>query len=246
MAGVSDIDRLGVRRRPRGLPIMHQTWEELLFLHWRTPEDLLRPLIPSELEIDTFEGSAWIGVTPFTMHGVRPILVPALPGVSAAHELNVRTYVVHEGVPGVWFFSLDASNSLAVLFARLGFSLPYFRASMSLIRDADGTVRFSSEREHRDAPSAHFEAAWRRHGETHEAAPDTLEFFLVERYCLYTVRGDTLKQARIHHEPWTLQDAHLLSLESSMIASHGLPEPDDEPLLHAQAAALEVEVWPLK
>lgn len=225
---------------------MHQTWEELLFLHWRTPKDLLRPLIPSELEIDTFEGSAWIGVTPFTMHGVRPVLAPALPGVSAAHELNVRTYVVHEGVPGVWFFSLDASNSLAVLFARLGFSLPYFRASMSLFRDADGTVRFSSEREHRDAPSAHFEAAWRRQGETHEAAPDTLEFFLVERYCLYTDRGDTLKRARIHHEPWTLQDAHLLSLESSMIASHGLPEPDDEPLLHAQAAALEVEVWPLK
>lgn len=266
MPHTSNIDRLSVRERPAGPPIMHQIWDELLFLHWRMPPVLLEPLIPSGLELDTIDGSAWISVTPFTMRGVRPSFAPALPMVSSFHELNVRTYVVGDGVPGVWFFSLDASNSVAVLFARLGFSLPYYRASMSLLRDEDGTVRFSSHRNHRDAPEAGLDAKWRRlplhhpegtyAGAGHEgtvgdgigrvAEPGTLEFFLIERYCLYSLRGDQGRRARIFHKPWRVTDAEVLSLHSTMIESHGLTTPDTEPLVQAQTDALEVEVWPLR
>lgn len=246
MPDATDVDRLSIRNRPRGIALMHQTWEELLFLHWRIPESVLRPLIPNELVLDTFGGSAWIGVTPFTMRGVRPVLIPAIPSVSSAHELNVRTYVVHDDVPGVWFFSLDASNALAVLLARLGFSLPYYRASMSLIKEEDATIRFSSRRDHEGAPTAHFNAAWRRRGDERQAEPGTLEFFLIERYCLYALRGDAIKRARIHHEPWRFTDAELLTLESTMVESHGLPKPEEEPLIHAQTNPLHVEVWPLE
>ena len=100
---------------PAGFPIMRQHWGKLLFMHWRIDANLLRPLIPSQLKIDTFDGSAWIGVIPFTMWGIRASFLPPIPGTSAFHELNVRTYVTLNGEPGVWFFSLDAANSLAGL-----------------------------------------------------------------------------------------------------------------------------------
>ena len=116
---VGDVERLSVRARPPGWPIMYQTWDKLLFLHWSLPAELLRPLIPEPLVIDTFEGAAWISITPFTMWGVRSVFLPPLPTLSRSHELNVRTYIHLDGVPRIWFFSLDANNLLAVLGARL-------------------------------------------------------------------------------------------------------------------------------
>src|SRR4030095_6917429 len=120
---LTDLDRLTVRHRPEGRPIMHQNWGKLLFLHWRIDEELLRPLVPAELEIDTFDGSGWIAVTPFTMWNIRalPPFLPAVPGLSSMHELNVRTYVYFDRVPGVWFFSLDCNSAAAVLTARTFF-----------------------------------------------------------------------------------------------------------------------------
>src|SRR6266480_3350852 len=129
---LTDLERLTVRRRPDGQPLMHQVWGKLLFMHWRIDEELLRPLIPAELEIDTFDGSAWIAVTPFTMWAIRASFLPPIPGASAFHELNVRTYVHLDGVPGVWFFSLDAASALAVWGARNFYHLPYFKAEMGL------------------------------------------------------------------------------------------------------------------
>ena len=113
-APVEDIDCLSVRARPAGWPIMYQSWGKLLFLHWPVPGDLLRPLIPEPLAIDTFDGTAWVGITPFTMWGVRPVFSPSLPFLSESHEMNVRTYVHLDGIPGIWFFSLDANNPVAV------------------------------------------------------------------------------------------------------------------------------------
>lgn len=124
---------------------------KLLFMHWPVSEELLRPLLPSRLRIDTFNGTAWIGVTPFTMPRLRPALLPTLPVVGTSHEINVRTYVHCEGVPGVWFLSLDASNPLAVLGARLGFALPYFLARITL-EEQDRTIQFTSRRTHRELP----------------------------------------------------------------------------------------------
>ena len=109
---------------------MVQRWHDLLFAHWRCPVSDLRALIPAALEIDTFDSTAWIGVIPFYMSGVRLRGAPPVPTAHAFEEMNVRTYVTLDGRPGVWFFSLDAASSLAVIGARVGVSLPYFRAAM--------------------------------------------------------------------------------------------------------------------
>jgi uncharacterized protein len=238
------IDRETIRQRPGGMPIMHQRWSDLLFLHWAVPPELITGTLPPGLELDTWEGNAWLGLTPFAMSGVRPPFLPALPGVSQSYELNVRTYVHAEGVPGVWFYSLDASNPLAVAGARAAFHLPYHHARMSF-EEEDGEVRFESTRTG-DGPGAEFRARWRRGSALPAAAPGTRDYFLIERYCLYVVHEGRLRRSRIHHRPWPLRRAELVTLRSSMLTSQGLPAADGEPLLHAQAAPLDVEVWPLE
>ncbi|MBE0597264.1 MAG: DUF2071 domain-containing protein, partial [Desulfuromonadales bacterium] len=192
------IDRQTVRTPPAGWPILRQNWGRLLFLHWRWPPEQLRPLIPARLEIDTFDGDAWVAATPFSLWGISPPLLPAVPLLSRSLELNLRTYVHFDGVPGIWFFSLDASNPLVVLGARLGYRLPYFPARMRL-NEADGLFRFTSHR--LGAPAADFEASWRLGPALPAAAPDTLEFFLIERYVLYAAAGGRLYRARIHPPP---------------------------------------------
>jgi uncharacterized protein YqjF (DUF2071 family) len=222
---------------------MYQTWGKLLFMHWRIDEKQLRPLIPSQLQIDTFDGAAWIGVVPFTMWSIRASFLPPIPGTSAFHELNVRTYVYHRGVPSVWFLSLDAASRLAVWGARTFYHLPYFNAEMSLTQTGN-TISYSSVRRDRRGAPAELQAKW----SIDEPLPPTLgslEFFLTERYCLDTEHKGKLYRARIHHHPWPLRSAKLNSLNSSMIESHGLPTLEGEPLLH-YCEALRVQIWPLK
>lgn len=252
-----------MRERPAGWPIMRQNWGKLLFVHWRIDPKLLRPLIPAQLEIDTFDGSAWIGVVPFTMWGIRASFLPPIPGTNAFHELNVRTYVYHRGVPSVWFLSLDAASKLAVWGARKFYHLPYFNARMSL-EQTDRTIRYSSLREDRRGAAAEFQATWtigEALGETDAgrmpalsseeiagrmpALPGSPEFFLTERYCLDAEHRGQLYRARIHHQTWPLQTASLTTLNSTMIESHGLPAPQGDPLLH-YCEAISVEIWPLR
>jgi uncharacterized protein YqjF (DUF2071 family) len=237
------IDRLSIRTRPSGWPVMYQMWGKLLFLHWPIAAELLQPLIASGLRLDTFEGRAWVSVSPFTMWGIRPIFFPPLPVLSQSHELNVRTYVHVEGVPGVWFFSLDASNALAVLGARLSLGLPYFRARMRL-QEHHADIHFTSTRMHPGASAAQFEGTWSRGEPLLSPPPDTLDFFLVERYCLYTTRRGQLYRVRIFHRPWPLCRVERLSFTSTMLESQGLPAPSEDPLLHAQGESLRVGIWP--
>ena len=227
-----------------GRPVMHQDWGKLLFIHFRIDEDLLRPLVPESLEIDTFDGSGWIAVTPFTMWDVRafPPFLPALPGLSSFHELNVRTYVYRDNVPGVWFLSLDCNSAAAVLGARTLFFLPYYNAEIELVQTAN-TITYSLERN--DEPPASFEASWRIGDPLKFSHPGALEFFLTERYLLYAERDDELYSARIHHQPWPLQEATLTSLNSTMIEANGLPTPVGEPLVH-YAEEVNVDIWPLE
>ena len=239
-----DIDRLSIRTRPRGWPVMRQWWGKLLFMHWRIPAALLRPLIPARLSIDTFDGSAWIALVPFTMWGVRPSFAPPVPHLSAFHELNVRTYVHLDGVPGVWFMSLEANRRLAVRGARTIFHLPYFDARMSL-SERERTIVYASRRTHRGAPAADFDATWTHGDALEESRPGSLAFFLTERYSLYAARGQRIYRCRIHHAPWPLRRAELSAHRSTMLESHGLPTPDTAPLLH-YAESIKVDVWPLE
>ncbi len=241
---LTDLDRLAMRERPSGWPIMHQTWGKLLFMHWRIEEKLLRPLISDALTIDTFDGSAWIGVIPFTMWGISSSFLPQIPGTSAFHELNVRTYVYRDGVPSVWFFSLDAANKLAVWGARTLYHLPYFNAQMSL-EQTGITIRYSSVRQDNRGGPGELHAIWTIGDALPQAAPGSLEFFLTERYALDTEHRSNIYRARIHHRPWPLQQATLGSLSSTMVESRGLPTPDGEPLLH-YCEELSVDIWPIR
>jgi len=259
-------DRLSIRRRPRGLPLMYQNWGKLLFMHWPIDPEIIRPLIPSQLSIDSFAGQAWIGVVPFTMWGIRASFLPPIPGTSAFHELNVRTYVHYDGVPGVWFFSLDAANSLAVWGARTFYSLPYFNARMTL-NQRGNTIDYSSMRtdartyaqffaeerfsanfdslQFQNLPPAKLEASWEIGEPLPKAAPDSIEFFLTERYCLYSYHRRGLYRSRIFHEPWPLRAASVDSCQSTMIESLGIAQPKGAPLLH-YAESIAVDVWPLQ
>jgi uncharacterized protein YqjF (DUF2071 family) len=241
---VRDVDRLAIRHRPEGQPVMHQDWGKLLFMHWRINEGLIRPLIPEELQIDTYGGSAWLAVTPFTMWGISafPPFLPPIPGLSSMHELNVRTYVHLDGVPGVWFFSLDANSSPAVFAARTFFHLPYFNAEISLEEDGD-EITYDLSRE--DDPPATLHASWKIGKKLPQAQAGSREFFLTERYCLYTEYDERLYRGRIHHEPWPLQQAELLEFETDIFSANGLPKPSGQPILH-YAEEISVDLWALE
>ena len=238
----AEIDRLAIRERPAGAPVMKQNWGKLVFMHWRIDEAALRPLVPAGLTIDTFDGSAWIAVAPFTMWDVRLSFTPPVPWLSDFHETNVRTYGHYEGVPGVWFLSLDANSLPAVIGARMLYHLPYFHAGIELEQE-DKAINYHLRRDDADKP-AELKTSWTIGAKLPEAQPGSLEFFLTERYCLYSARAETLYRARIHHCPWPLQQADMGNLYSTMIESHGLPTPVGEPLLH-YAKEVNVDIWPI-
>jgi uncharacterized protein YqjF (DUF2071 family) len=220
---------------------MAQTWEGLLFAHWRCDPERVAALLPEGLELDVRDGQAWIGVTPFCCEGLRLRGLPPVPGVSTFVELNVRTYVTHGGKPGIWFFSLDASSAFAVGGARLSYRLPYFRARMEL-RERDGWIALRSERA--SEPARRFAGRWRGEGPLFRAEPGSLEAFLVERYCLYAAdRAGRLYRAEIHHEPWSLQ-AGDAELDDVSVVPPAL-ELEGEPLFHV-AARQDTLVWPLE
>jgi uncharacterized protein YqjF (DUF2071 family) len=224
-------------------------WHELLFMHWPVPVQALRPHVPKTLEIETFDGSAWLGVVPFRMSGVRPRLVPPIPGLSAFPELNVRTYVVPKETgekPGVWFFSLDATSRLAVRAARLAFSLPYFDANISCHVNGSTntpTVHYSSRRTQKRAPPAELDMDYRPAGKVFHAKNGTLDYFLTERYCLYSaVKDGRTYRCEIAHAPWPLQPAKATVRRNTMTRQLDFDVPDDEPLLF-YTDYLEVVAW---
>ena len=240
-------DRLALRERPMGQPLLRQQWSELLFLHWAVPAALLQPYLPPRLKIDTHDGMAWLAVVPFQMSKVRTRFSPPVHGTSEFLELNVRTYVHLDGVPGVWFFSLDANNALAVWVARTFFNLPYLRADMRLERPSADLRQFTATRTHGGVPSASFRATWKIGGPLPPAEPGSLALFLTERYALYTSNKAQTKlyRGRVAHTPWPLSAAQVLHLESNLIEGHGLPTPAGKPVVHA-GGPVSVELWPMQ
>ncbi len=242
---MSATERNGAKRgRPGGRPVMFQKWGKLLFAHWTIPVEALAERLPEPLEPDLFQDQAWVGVVPFTMWGVRASFLPPVPGLSSFHEINVRTYVRVNGVPGVWFFSLDASNPLAVHAARIAYHLPYFHADIA-IEEEGPRLRYRATRTHRNAPAARFDATWTWGEPLPESRPGTLQHFLTERYCLFAEHRGRLYRGPIHHPPWPLRRARLDRIESTMVEAAGLPAPGGEPLLY-HADEVAVEIWPLE
>lgn len=222
--------------------ILRMQWHDLLFMHWPIPAAAIRAYIPPALEIDTFDGSAWIGVVPFRMADVAPRFVPAVPWLSAFAELNVRTYVTIGGKPGVWFFSLDAENPIAVELARDFFHLNYYTARMQCLRRGD-LVQYTSARNHRGAPPAAIAATYRPTGPVYYARPGSLDAFLTDRYCLYMAnRRGRVGRGEIHHGPWPLQPAEVAIEQNTMTRQIGLALPDTTPVLHF-AQRVDMVAW---
>lgn len=228
---------------------MRQTWRDLLFAHWPVPVETLRPLIPASLDVDTFDGAAWVGVVPFHMTGVRLRGTPFSPVAGAFPELNVRTYVVPrraaEREPGVWFFCLDAGSPVAVAVARRWFHLAYFNARMSVATDGD-RIGYTSRRTHRGAAPAAFSAIYGPTAPVSLSEPGTLVHWLTERYCLYAAdRRGYLYRGDIYHRQWPLQAAEAEIGVNTMAAAHGIALPETPPLLHF-ARRLDVRCWPIR
>ena len=246
----NSIDRIAPTRRPEGRPVQYQSWSNLSFVHWRMPPEKLAPLIPDRLTVDTWQGDAWVGLVPFHMSGVRLSWMPAVPGISTFHETNLRTYVHLDGKnPGVWFFSLDAANSLAVRVARWRWQLPYYRSMMKL-RLREQRVTYESRRLWPGTSNAELtlEAEF---GDflppvndlpAGQAAPDTLEHFLAERYFLYSQsQAGRLFRGQVHHRPYPLREARVLKLHETMRQAAKLDcDGDHEHVLFSEGVDVEI------
>lgn len=217
-----------------------QTWVDLVFAHWPVPASELRPYVPKPLHIQEFDGTSWLGIVPFRMEGVMRRPLPDLPWISSFPEINVRLYVKYEDKPGVWFLSLDATNSLAVWAARRYFHLPYYSARISIEKQGH-RCHYKSRR--KGANAIGFHGKYEPDSEPYEAEAGSLEHWLTERYCLYTKdSGGDLYRAEVHHRPWQLQKAKADIAENTMLLPFNIHLPESSPLLHF-ASRLDVVVW---
>ncbi|SNZ13098.1 hypothetical protein SAMN06269185_2042 [Natronoarchaeum philippinense] len=206
-------------------------WRHLLFENWPIDPDVMDAHLPDALAPDTYDGSAWLSVVPFTNVAVRPKGVPEAFGIRLP-ELNLRTYVTRDGVPSVYFFSLDAQGLTSVLGARVFQHLPYYYARISL-ECADGRVAFRSRRKHPGARPVHFEGRYWPTGEPFSAPEDPLAEFLVERYRFYTEAQDgSIRYSDVSHPPWTLYPAATEIETNTLLSAHGFAEPDTEPVCY--------------
>ena len=208
-------------------PAVHMTWADIAFAHWRVPVEAMRRLVPGELEIDTHDGHAWVGLIPFTMQACSFRGVPRLPGLHDFLECNVRTYVRHRGVPGVWFFSLDAASRLAVIGGRVAWGLNYRLARFQRSVD-DGTIRYALTRNRGDGDGR---LDWTPGSALPPHASGSLEHFLVERYHLYAIRRGRLIRGRVDHAPWPLRAATAESVDTGLVRAAGL-EVSGPPIMH--------------
>jgi uncharacterized protein YqjF (DUF2071 family) len=199
-------------------------------------------MIPAGMELDTFDGRAWVGVIPFAIPHLAPRSAPF--GLHLAFpELNVRTYVTAEGKPGVWFFSLDAASPLAVVMARATFHLPYFWARMALLHDGE-RIEYASQRRQPGSPSARFTGWYEPAGAVYQSEPGSLEHWLTARYCLYAAdRAGRLYRGEINHPPWPLQPARAEITVNTMAAAHGI-DLIGPPLFHVSRRMDVVAWWP--
>lgn len=240
--------RLAIREKPIDrIAIMYQKWRNLLFLHWEVEPGVIQQTLPEGLRVDTFEGRAYIGITPFFVFDARPIFTPAMPQISNFPEVNVRTYVFdNEGNPGVWFYSLDTSQALAVEAANIFFHLPYHTSEIEA-REGMEEIVFSCQRKENGLITPRSTFRYRYTGEEFFAESKTLEFFLVERYLLFSKDKETgqLYSGRIHHRPFPLYKAEVSEYDENLLALNGFllnGRPADHQVF---STGVDVEVYSL-
>lgn len=234
--------RLAVRERPDRAHVMHQRWEQLIFLHWRWGVKEIQQTLPPGLFVDTFEGDAWLAIVPFFMRTIRPRFCPAVPGISDFLEMNVRTYVHDEqGRPGVWFYSLDCDQPLAVWTARTFFHLPYHHARMKA-PVVDGWIDYTCQRRSESAQSRY---RYQVSNEAHAADPGSLEFFLAERYLLFSRTPRGLRCGQVHHTPYPLANAKVESWSLEPLLQAGFTDPRRPPDHIVGSPGVNVLVYPL-
>lgn len=223
---------------------MRQRWSKLLFLHWRVDPAVLRHRLPPGLHLDLHDGEAWLGIVPFFMDRIRPPGLPPFPGLSWFLELNVRTYVHDDqGVPGVWFFSLDCNHPLAVEIARSRFHLPYEHAFMSSFRRSKEIYYRCRRETETEEASYHYTAA----GPSAFAKPGSLEFFLAERYLLFSSAPDgRLHSGRVHHPAYPLQEARCEEWSSLPAEWNALPVSSIPPESALFVDHIDVSIFPLE
>ena len=238
--------RFAACARPTGRPVMYQQWSDLLFLHWEYSAAVIQATLPEGLFVDTFDGKAYLGVVPFFMRKIRPRFLSAVPGILDFLELNLRTYV-HDraGVPGVWFYSLDANQWLAVKIARRFFHLPYEHAKMKASRPADGRIRYESLRTGSRANGSRCEFEYAPGEELAQPAPGSLEFFLVERYRLYCSAPDGLRRGAVFHEPYPLCRADVTAWDENLLPLDGFAPTGRAPDHVIMSRGVDVTVFPL-
>jgi uncharacterized protein YqjF (DUF2071 family) len=238
-------DRLAARRpQPNDTIVMYQEWRDLLFLHWEMEADRLASTLPDGLHLDTFEGRAFLGVVPFYMKNVRPRFCPAVGPISNFLEMNVRTYVYDDrGRPGVWFYSLDANQKLAVGLARRLFHLPYQHAEMQASQDEQGWVDYRS---HRSWTQVRSRFLYRGQGEPRAEEPGTLEFFLAERYLLFADISGTIWSGQVYHTPYPLQTAEVEVYDDNILLLNGFRPTDRAPDYAHYSAGVKVDIYPIR
>jgi uncharacterized protein YqjF (DUF2071 family) len=235
-----EIDRIAPTVRPAGKVVGYQKWRSLAFLHWAVPVEALRAVVPAAFALDLYEGTAYVGIVPFAMREIRPSWLPRLFALNFL-ETNVRTYVVCNNRPGVYFFSLEAASRLAVWHARTFFGLPYHHARMQMT-ESGGRVDYSTRR----GGSGPSHQVRYQIGEPLGASrPGSLEHFLLERYLLFVRRGEQMFAGQVHHTPYPVQRAHVMDVRDELVAAAGLPAVSAPPVFAHYSPGVDVEIFPL-
>ena len=241
--------RAATRVRPVRSPVMFQSWSHLLFLHWTWDPAAIQATLPEGLFVDTHDGRAYLGVVPFWMDAVRPRFCPPVPGLSWFLELNLRTYVhTADGTPGVWFYSLDCNQPLAVHLARTFFSLPYVHARQTGVRPARNLGRFAEFTSRRQPAAELNRFTYAGTTPPEPAQPGTLEFFLAERYLLFSRsrRTGRLYEGQVWHTPYRLSPARVTHADTALFSDNGFPAPT-RPADHAMVSPrVDVSIYGLQ
>jgi uncharacterized protein len=235
--------RLVAREKPSQPVVMLQRWSDLLFLHWKWDIAELQKKLPKGLFVDTFDGEAWLGIVPFMMEKLRPRFLPAIPGLSWFRELNVRTYVYDEkGNPGVWFFSLDCDQAFAVFIAQQLFHLPYENAKMDFTKNSGQLISYECHRKNQTEV-----ARYRYQLNDEKLLPEigSLDFFLLERYRLFSEKNQQIYSGRVYHEPYQTCEVSLQQWSGDPFIWDGFNSPNRSPDHIAASHCVDVSVYPL-